>query len=85
MGGDTIGTSLKLSWEVAFGNIEFLSGEAYFWLAIRNKVTGESWKHYTRRPMEPLNGDLLKEVTGQLRNNLQRFSPKCLNVIIRIK
>ena len=46
MGGDTIGTSLKLSWEVAFGNIEFLSGEAYFWLAIRNKVTGESWKHY---------------------------------------
>lgn len=26
MGGDTIGTSLKLSWEVAFGNIEFLSG-----------------------------------------------------------
>lgn len=37
MGGDTIGTSLKLSWEVAFGNIEFLSGEAYFWLAIRNK------------------------------------------------
>lgn len=42
MGGDTIGTNLKLSWEVAFENIEFLSGEAYFWLAIRNKVTGEA-------------------------------------------
>lgn len=46
MGGDTIASTLNLAWTITPTNIELLSGEAYFWLAIGNKVTGENWKCY---------------------------------------
>lgn len=46
MGGDTIASTLNLAWTITPTNIELLSGEAYFWLAIGNKRTGENWKCY---------------------------------------
>ena len=46
MGGDTIASTLNLAWTITPTNVELLSGEAYFWLAIGNKNTGETWKCY---------------------------------------
>lgn len=46
MGGDTIAEGKNLAWTITPTNIQVLSGEAYFWLAIHNKKTGEAWKHY---------------------------------------
>ena len=48
MGGDTIGTGRTLVWEITPTNVAVNSNDKtiYFWLAISNRKTGESWKYY---------------------------------------
>lgn len=50
VGGDTVASGLKLDWRVTrTEKMEFNdSKQAYFWLAIGNKESGESWRYYLR-------------------------------------